>query len=184
MKRALALLACALACAGLAACGDSGTPNDPAPEPSSAPDRAPAAGAQLEPRPLPLQAADFPALASRDCGEVASFYGEALGERAFERAALVWDDPVIDGARLEALFGAYAEPRITWGEPSIEGAAGSLYCTVTGSLVDAGGPAAAASEGTLVLRRVNDVPGATAEQLRWTIRSSTFVEPLERSGTG
>jgi len=29
-----------------------------------------------------------------------------------------------------------------------------------------------------------NVPGATPEQLRWTLRSSTFVEPLERSGRG
>jgi hypothetical protein len=176
MKRALALLAVI----GLAACGDNGAP--PAPSDDAA--VAPPPAAPLEPRPLPLQAADFPPLASRDCGEVARFYGEALSERAFDRAALVWDDPVIDGARLEALFGPYAQPRVSWDEPTVEGAAGSLYCTITGRLSDAADPAIPAIEGTLMLRRVNDVPGATPEQLRWTIRSSTFVEPLERSGTG
>src|SRR5690606_17302442 len=176
MKRALALLAVLR----LAACGQGEAPPAQTHETTSAPP----AGAQLQPRPLPLQAADFPALESRDCAEVATFYAEALAERAFERAALAWDDPVIDGARLEAVFGAFAQPRVTWGEPAIEGAAGSLYCTVTGTLADGADPAGSATEGTLVLRRVNDVPGATPEQLRWTIRSSTFVEPLERSGTG
>jgi hypothetical protein len=180
MKRALALLGVL----GLAGCGDGSAPSETAPASSEAAPVANAPSAPLEPRPLPLQAADFPTLASRDCGEVVTFYAEALAEGAFERAALVWEDPVIDGARLEALFGAYGQPRVTWGAPAVEGAAGSLYCTVTGSLVDAGDPAVAASEGTLVLRRVNDVPGATPEQLRWTIRSSTFVKPLERSGTG
>ena len=39
-------------------------------------------------------------------------------------------------------------------------------------------------DGTLLLRRVNDVPGATPDQLRWTLRASTFVERLERSDGG
>ena len=49
---------------------------------------------------------------------------------------------------------------------------------------DAQDPARPALEGTLLLKRVNDVPGATPDQLRWTLRSSTFVEPLERSDRG
>ena len=39
------------------------------------------------------------------------------------------------------------------------------------------------SSGDLLIddKRVNDVPGATPDQLRWTLQSSTFVERLERS---
>jgi hypothetical protein len=133
---------------------------------------------------LPLQAADFPGLASEDCVEVAQFYLEAIGGREFERAALVWNDPVIDAARLEALFGGYRVPEFAWNEPFVEGAAGSLYCTVSGVLRDAEDPAKAPREGTLLFRRVNDVPGATADQRRWTLRSSTFVERMERSAQG
>jgi len=105
-------------------------------------------------------------------------------ERDFARAALVWDDPVIDAARLEALFAGYTRPRVSIGDVTEEGAAGSLYCTVAGVLTDATDTATAPVEGTLQLRRVNDVPGATPDQLRWTIRQSTFVEPMERSGRG
>ena len=133
---------------------------------------------------LPPQVADFPALSSKDCVDVVQFYLEAIGGGEFAQAALVWDDPVIDAARLEAVFGAYKEPQIEWTEPFVEGAAGSSYCTVTGKLTDAQDPARPMREGTLLLRRVNDVPGATPEQLRWTLRSSTFVEKLERSRTG
>jgi len=115
---------------------------------------------------------------------VAQFYLTAIEERDFARAALVWDDPVIDAARLEALFTGYQRPQITIADLMEEGAAGSLYCTVTGALSDAADPAKAPAQGTLQLRRVNDVPGAAPGQLRWTIRQSTFVDPMERSGRG
>ena len=164
MRRAGPALAAALLLPGCSA-GE-----DPAPTPSEAtPDRA-----------VPI-VADFPPLASKDCSEVVEFYLEALGGREWARAALVWSDPAIDAARLEALFGGYRELQVAWPEPAVEGAAGSLYCTVSGTLTDAGDPVKAPIDGTLLLRRVNDVPGATADQLRWTLRSSTFVEPLERS---
>ncbi len=133
---------------------------------------------------LPPQPGDYPVLASKECAAVVEFYLEAISSREYAQAALVWDDPVIDAARLEAVFGAYQEAQVEWPEPSVEGAAGSLYCNVSGTLTDAGDPARPAREGTLVLRRVNDVPGATPDQLRWTLQSSTFVENLERSSRG
>jgi hypothetical protein len=94
----------------------------------------------------------------------------------------VWDDPVIDEARLKALFAGYKQATIALAGIQQEGAAGSLYCTVSGKLTDAGDPAKPAQDGEIVLRRVNDVPGATPAQLRWTIRSSTFVEKMQRTG--
>ena len=172
MKRvalALALL--------LAGCGGS---EDRAPGAGEAPGAALGEGAAR----LPRQVADFPALASKDCDVVVEFYLEALSTHEYAQAALVWDDPVIDAARLEAVFGDYKEAQVEWTEPFVEGAAGSLYCTVSGKLTDAGDPAKLMREGTLLLRRANDVPGATADQRRWTLRSSTFVERLERSDGG
>ncbi|WP_347302265.1 hypothetical protein V5740_09620 [Croceibacterium sp. TMG7-5b_MA50] len=130
---------------------------------------------------LPPQVADFPALSSRTCIDVVRFYGEALAAGQFAGAALAWADPVIDGERLRSLLAGYERPSFTWGQPGEEGAAGSLYCTVPGTLTDAADGAKPPVTGEIVLRRVNDVDGATPEQLRWTIRSSTFVEPLERS---
>jgi len=157
--------------------------SDAVPEPEKTAEIAPV-DPLATPAPLPPQVADYPALESRACREVAQFYVTAVEERDFARAALVWDDPVIDAARLEALFAGYQRPQVIIGDLTEEGAAGSLYCTVTGTLTDAADPARAASEGMLQLRRVNDVPGATPDQLRWTIRQSTFVEPMERSGRG
>lgn len=172
MKRA-ALLPALL----LAGCGAD---RDPAPEPSEAPTSV--LGVEL-PKRSP-QVSDFPVLASKDCAEVAEFYLEALSSREWAYAALVWDDPVIDAARLEAVFGGYREAQVEWTEPFVEGAAGSLYCTIAGTLTDAGDAARPPLEGALLLRRANDVPGATPDQLRWTLQSSTFVEKLERSTQG
>jgi len=166
MKRAALALAVLLT-----GCGAN---DEPAPEPSEA-------AATLPQGNLPPQVSDFPALASKDCAEVVQFYLEAISGREWDKAALVWNDPVIDGARLEAVFGGYKDFRLEWTEPFQEGAAGSLYCTVSGKLTDAADSARPFLEGTMLLRRVNDVPGATADQLRWTLQSSTFVENLERS---
>jgi len=164
----------------LAACGSEA----PAPQPSENAALQPRVDPLATPRPLPPQVADFPALSSRTCMDVAGFYGDAIAAGEWDRAALAWSDPVIDGARLQALFAGYKRPVITWGDPVQEGAAGSLYCTVEGTLTDGDAIATPPQTGTLELKRVNDVDGATERQLRWTIRSSTFIERTERSGTG
>ena len=173
MKHPAALLALAAALLASACERAQETEAPPAelPTPAGAPTLPEPGGARLPP-----QASDFPELQSRDCAEVAQFYADAIAAREFDRAALVWDDPVIDGVRLQALYASYDEPRIEPGEPVIEGAAGSLYCTVSGTLTD--------RAGEFVLRRANDVPGATPDQLRWTLQSSTFVESMERSSRG
>jgi hypothetical protein len=118
---------------------------------------------------------------SKDCAEVVQFYLEELSGRQWAAAALAWNDPAVDAARLEAAFGSYKDLQLAWTEPAVEGAAGSLVCTVSGQLTDAQDAAKPPVEGTLVLKRVNDVPGATADELRWTLQSSTFVDRLARS---
>ena len=171
MKRSLLPFAAALLLVGC----DSSEERAPAPSGTAAATVAPAAV---------LSVADFPALASKDCDEVVEFYLEALGGREWAKAALVWHDPAIDAARIAAVFGSYRELQLEWAEPFVEGAAGSLYCTVSGKLTDAQDASKPLIQGTLLLRRVNDVPGATPDQLRWTLRASTFVERLERSDGG
>ena len=126
-------------------------------------------------------ATELAQLENPECTEVADAYVEALGRGAFDYAARFWNDPVIDGERLSALFSDYVTPQITVSNAQEEGAAGTLYCTVTGRLVDGSNSKVAPEQGEIVLSRVNDVPGATEHQLRWTIRSSNFVEQMERS---
>jgi len=131
--------------------------------------------------PTPQATQDLAVLENRDCRTVAMAYVEAVARNDFDFAARVWNDPVIDAARLKARFAGYAVPQIEIKKVSQEGAAGSLYCTVTGVLTDTADPNKASRPGEIVLKRVNDVPGATPDQLRWTIRSSTFIEKMERS---
>ena len=188
MKHAALFLAAAAPLA-LAAC------NSPAP----APDAQASQGAQTAPKPrhtytpFPVPSPPKPAditpdelagLDSRDCETVAEAYFGALERNAWGYAAKFWADPVIDGARLQALFTGYVSPSVEVDDVQQEGAAGSLYCTVTGGLKDISNADKGVTMGEMVLRRVNDVPGATAQQLRWTIQSSTFLQKMERSGKG
>ncbi len=170
---------------GLTACGSGSQAPAPSATPSSlapvaASSAAPSAGPMSTPSAAP-SSEDLTVLDSRDCRTVAQAYTQAVARNDFAFAARVWDDPVIDEARLKARFVNYAVPRIEITKVRAEGAAGSLYCTVSGTLTDVADPKKPAQQGEIVLRRVNDVPGATPEQLRWTIRSSTFLEKLERS---
>jgi hypothetical protein len=57
-----------------------------------------------------------------------------------------------------------------------EGAAGSIYYTAPVTIIDG----ARRLTGEVVLRRVNDVPGATPEQLRWHIESTTGADARRR----
>jgi hypothetical protein len=80
----------------------------------------------------------------------------------------------MEEAAFAASFGRYAEYHAEVGAPGpIEGAAGSLYVEtpvrVHGRLKSGGD---FAMEGPVTLRRVNDVPGSTADQRRWHIASS------------
>ena len=104
-------------------------------------------------------------------------WGRALENKDFARAYAQYGD---HGAKSGMSEKAFAErfskySTITVAMPSgtMEGAAGSSYytapTTIIGKLKSGGGYAL---QGPVVLRRVNDVPGATAEQLRWHIESA------------
>jgi hypothetical protein len=149
---------------------------------------APAAAASAAPAvavpaamPTATTTKDAAVLDSRDCRTVAQAYTNAIEHNDYAFAARAWADAAVNETRLKAVFGSYAVPHVDIGKVEQEGAAGSSYCTVTGKLTDVANPNVAPQTGEIVLRRVNDVPGATAQQLRWTIQSSTFVEKLARS---
>lgn len=162
----------------IAACGDAATETGGGTDETTVVPYLPAARSTAAPPPLP---GDFPELSSEDCVEVVRFYVEAIGAHEYERAAMAWNDPMIDAARLRALFAGYQEPLFEWTEPFVEGAAGALRCSVGGTLIDARDRAKPVVQGTLELRRVDGLPGATPAQRRWTLRSSTFLEALHRS---
>lgn len=61
----------------------------------------------------------------------------------------------------------YPGREVEVGEPgAMEGAAGSIYIEIPATVGDL--------SGTVILRRVNDVPGSTAEQRRWHVERDTL----------
>lgn len=110
-------------------------------------------------------------------------YGDRLGRGDFSAARRLWsDDGRSSGLSEEAFarrFKRYDDLAATVGPPGrIEGAAGSSYVEIPVRFQGNrdGSPFNAA--GTAVLRRVNDIPGSTAEQRQWRIYRLDVQPPL------
>ena len=105
-------------------------------------------------------------------------YAALLEDRRFAEARGLWSDGGRASWLTEAEFvtthDKYAEIHAEVGQPGrMEGAAGSIYVEIPFRIhgtLRSGKPFQLA--GPLSLRRVNDVPGSTAEQRRWHIARS------------
>lgn len=130
---------------------------------------------------LPLEATPAvegtidPASAQGAAQLVQGYYG-LLEEGRFADAQDIWRDGTVQGDEDPAVFARrfalLSEIHANIGAPGApEGAAGSLYVTVPVQIyarIKANGKPYYALR-SVVLRRVNDVPGSTAEQRRWHI---------------
>jgi hypothetical protein len=175
----------------LAACGR--TPETPPPAPPAA--TTPAISAPVPAAPLapveppapgtpgglpddrtPISEGPFTPQSAQGAADVVQTYFALLGEAKYGEAWRLWSDGgkasgQPDGAAFARSFDRYAQYNAQVGAPGVpEGAAGSSYVSVpvviygrlkTGQEVH--------EKGEAQLRRVNDVPGATAEQLKWRI---------------
>lgn len=99
------------------------------------------------------------AIEARDWRSVRAFWGEN-GDRSG-----------MDMATFAERWGVLKSPSVVVGEGQQEGAAGSIYYTAPVVITDGDRTV----NGEVILRRVNNVPGATAEQLRWHIDSTTLA---------
>ncbi|TCM17166.1 hypothetical protein EDF56_106282 [Novosphingobium sp. PhB165] len=110
----------------------------------------------------------------RDPERLLRFYTNALRAGDWASAARAWSlDAQMTPEKLAKEFGGDASPKIAVGKGDVEGAAGSLYYEAPLVIDFADGRPS--RRGTIVLRRVNDVPGASEEQLNWRIeRTSTL----------
>ncbi|WP_395330336.1 hypothetical protein WBP06_17600 [Novosphingobium sp. BL-8H] len=120
---------------------------------------------------------DFDALSERrDPERLLRFYTNALRVGDWADAARAWSlDAQMTPEKLAKEFGGDAGPKIAVGKGDVEGAAGSLYYEAPLVIDFADGRPS--RRGTIVLRRVNDVPGASEEQLNWRIeRTSTLTQ--------
>lgn len=130
--------------------------------------------------PSPAAAQAPPPASPAAARQVVARYLAALAGRDYRIAYRQWSDGGRASGMSEAGFarayGRYARFRGSAGEPGeAEGAAGSSYITVPVE-VAAGlrGGAPLHLVGKITLRRVNDVPGSTAEQRRWHISDSAL----------
>jgi hypothetical protein len=161
----------------LAGCDERSAP--PAPEGRSTAARAQAPPAQVA---VASTAAEtpLPDATERDPRTVLIWWAKALSSRDWTSARRVWGNFGAASGLSAQEFAARWEPyrtlEIEIGEGEQEGAAGSLFyeapVTITGETQDG---ASYSLAGTVILRRVNDVEGATPEQLRWHIEQSTLA---------
>ena len=94
-------------------------------------------------------------------------WARALERRDFARADAQWGMGA-DQAGSAAQFVSFKSLTVALGEGAIEGGAGSLYYEVPVTVTGPGADGTAQKfAGSVTVRRVNDVDGASAEQLRW-----------------
>ena len=152
--------------------GPPGDPSPPPPEPLST-DNAVDNDGQPDLTPAPLK----PELERTETGarNVLLSFARAIELREFDQAwAMLSDGDKAKWSKADwrKMFADLGEITVAVPGGTMEGAAGSSYytsqATITAQDKD-GRPIR--YEGPIVLKRVNDVPGATPEQLRWHIDS-------------
>lgn len=172
----------ALTLLGLAAAGCNRKPPVPEPTetaappvivtPPSAPMPMPSAPAS-EAAPPAKPALDTAALQDRKSPDrLLRYYAAALAARDWDAAAKAWGaGSGVTAKTLKASYDRAEAPSLEVGKGQGDAGAGSLFYEAPVTLRFG---QAMPERGSLVLRRVNDVDGATADQLRWHIERSTI----------
>ena len=122
---------------------------------------------------IPAPAPD--AMQSRNPSEVLAAWGHAVEARDWAKVRGFWGEHgTMSGLSPQAFarrWSVLGQPHITIDIGLGDAGAGSLFYTAPVTITD--GPHRIA--GQVVLRRVNDVDGASAEQLRWHIEKSSVT---------
>lgn len=133
----------------------------------------PATSASSSPAPAQTPVATAPST-SRDPKEVLIAWAGAVSLRQWLLARAYWGEygsqSGLEPGEFVARWNVLKDPVIDIGQGDQEGAAGSLFYTAPVAIHDG----KRTIRGEVVLRRVNDVPGASAEELRWHIESTTL----------
>ncbi|MEJ0037708.1 MAG: hypothetical protein WDO68_16810 [Gammaproteobacteria bacterium] len=154
-------------------------PTLPAPEASTAPPfppvspPAPGTPGGLPDDRTPISEAPFLPTSAQGAANVVQIYYALIGEHRYEDAWRLWTQggqgSGMSSAAFTASFAQYESYNANIGAPgTIEGAAGSLFVTVPVLIYGRRKSGEEVHElGEATLRRVNDVPGSTAEQRAW-----------------
>ena len=124
---------------------------------------------ELAPRAMPSEAVRT----AKGARALLLAWARAIELREFDQAWRMMGEEAqtqVTRARFNAMLHPLRELSVAVPEGTMEGAAGSSYYTVPARVSGTRSDGSKATlSGEVVLRRVNDVPGATAEQLRWHI---------------
>ncbi|MDP3550678.1 MAG: hypothetical protein Q8R81_09800 [Novosphingobium sp.] len=151
-------------------------PASPSPDATDAAALSPATPVpELTPtEPLPMVTPGEPSQ-TRDPVQAMQAFADAIEARDWQAVRGFWGDYGKASGMEERAFGtkwsSLLAPVVTVGKGEQEGGAGSLYFTAPVTIVD--GPRTI--KGEVTMRRVNDVDGASPEQLRWHIESTTLT---------
>ena len=151
--------------------------NAPAPAPATPAEPGTPGGLPDDRTPLEEPRGPIDPKSTEAAGQVAQSYGALIEQKRFAEAEKLWRDSARGRGVSNELRG-YSEVHLQVGKPERpEGAAGSIYISVPTVLYGKRADGSAFSRsGQLTLRRVNDVPGSTAEQRRWHIDSAAWLE--------
>jgi hypothetical protein len=188
--------ACLAAAAALAACSAPSVPEGNLDEAATVNEPSPVVVAPVEPPApgtpgglpddrTPLSEAPFAENSAQAAANVVQTYYALVEAGRFAEARRLWPGEASGSeAAFAARFAGYGEYHAQVGAPGgIEGAAGSSYVEVPVVLYGRlKGGEAFNRKAVVTLRRVNDVPGSTAEQRRWHI--SRIEEAGEKAPPG
>lgn len=170
---ALALAACQPAAEPDAEPAPSDAATTPAPKLAAPQPSEAAASEGIDPRFAPPELTPEAERGEKGARNVLLSWAAAMENGAFDSARLLFGDRgAKSGQSAEeyaASYAAYEGITIALGDGDVEGAAGSLFYAVPVTLTARRLDGPARRDGTITVRRVNDVPGATADQLRWRI---------------
>ena len=142
------------------------------PSPSPKPPK-PAPSATPVPAPLPAPAPD--ASQSRNPTEVLAAWGHAVEARDWAKVRSFWGEHgTMSGLSPQAFarrWSVLKKPQVTIDIGLGDAGAGSLFYTAPVTITDG----ARRIAGQISMRRVNDVDGASPEQLRWRIEKSSVT---------
>jgi hypothetical protein len=123
----------------------------------------------------PIAEAPFAATGAQGAAAVVQAYYALVEAGRYAAARRLWGDGAASGLSEKAFaagFARYRDYHAQIGAPgAVEGAAGSLYVEVPVVLYGRTPDGAFTRKAKVTLRRVNDVPGSTAEDRRWHIRT-------------
>ena len=150
----------------------------PASEPASPP--APGQPGGLPDDRTPVSEGDIDLKGPQGAAQVVQSYYALIEAKQYAEAYRLWSaggrSSRMTAEEFAASFGKYREYHAQIGAPGgQEGAAGTSYVEVPVVVYGKAADGSAFSRpGKVVMGRVNDVPGATAEQLQWRIREITL----------